>query len=137
MLFEVQESQKLGAISSHEQLLRASTNCQMQTNTFNNLKLIYCTGKAVERKKQIHVGMEVDNRYDKFVVLEWLRKALCSFCVSKCIVEQSNEAADMRFVSGAGTLCPAPDMSLLERSCQKETERRTWEFLYKREDDAK
>lgn len=94
MLFEVQESQKLGAISSHEQLLRASTNCQMQTNTFNNLKLIYCTGKAVERKKQIHVGMEVDNRYDKFVVLEWLRKALCSFCVSKCIVEQSNEAAD-------------------------------------------
>lgn len=49
-------------------LLRASANCQMQTNTFNNLKLIYCTGKAVERKKQIHVGMEVDNKYDKFVV---------------------------------------------------------------------
>lgn len=52
MLFEVQESQKLGAISSHEQLLRASTNCQMQTNTFNNLKLIYCSGKAVERKNK-------------------------------------------------------------------------------------
>lgn len=75
--------------------------------------------------------MEVDNKYDKFVVLEWLRKALCSLCVSKCIVEQSNEAADMLFVvfcvSGAGTLCPALHTSLLERSSQKETERRTRE----------
>lgn len=75
MLFEAQESPKLETISSHEQLLRASTNCQMQTNTFNNLKLIYCTGKAVGLKKQMHVGMAVDNKYDKFVVLQWLRKS--------------------------------------------------------------
>lgn len=85
--------------------------------------------------------MEVDNKYNKFVVLEWLRKALCSLCVNKCIVEQSNEAVDLLFVvfcvSRAGTLCPALDTSLLERSCQKETERRAWEFLYKRDDDAK
>lgn len=47
----------------------------MQTNTFNNLKLIYCTGKAVGLKKQMHVGMAVDNKYDKFVVLQWLRKS--------------------------------------------------------------
>lgn len=42
--------------------------------------------------------MEVDNKYDKFVVWEWLRKALCSLCVSKYIVEQSNKAADLLFV---------------------------------------
>lgn len=77
MLFEAQESQNLETISFHE--LRALTNCQMQT--FNNLKLIYCTGKAVGLKKQTHVGMAVDNKYDKFVV-QWLRKSsVQSLCV--------------------------------------------------------
>lgn len=51
MLFEAQESQKRETISSHVELLRASTNCQMQTNILNNLKLIYCTGKTVGLKK--------------------------------------------------------------------------------------
>lgn len=82
MLFEAQESLKLETISSHEQLLRASTNCQMQTNTFNNLKLIYCTGKAVGLRKQIHVGTAAANKYDKFVVSQWLRKSsVQSLCV--------------------------------------------------------
>lgn len=54
----------------------------MQTNAFNNPKLIYCTGKAVSLKKQTHEGMAVDNKYDKFVVLQWLRKSsLQSLCV--------------------------------------------------------
>lgn len=53
---EAQESQKLETISFHEQLLRASTNCQMQTNTFNKLKLIYCTGKAVQKPNACRYG---------------------------------------------------------------------------------
>lgn len=73
--------------------------------------------------------MEVDNKYDEFVVLEWLRKALCSLCGNKCIVEQSNEAADLFFMvfclSRAGMLCPALGTSLLDRSWQKETEKNT------------
>ena len=82
MLFEAQESQKLETISSHGELLRASANFQMQTNIFNNLKLIYCTGKAVGLKKQIRIGLAVDNKYDKFVVLQWLRKgSVWSLCV--------------------------------------------------------
>lgn len=84
--------------------------------------------------------MEVDHKYDKFVVLEWFRKALCSLCVNKCIVKQSNKAADLFFVvfcvSRAGTLCPALDTCLLERSCQKETEKNMGIPL-KREDGAK
>lgn len=82
MLFEAQESQKRETISSHVELLRASTNCQMQTNVLNNLKLIYCTGKTVGLKKQVHIGLAVDNKYDKFVVLQWLRKvSVQSLCV--------------------------------------------------------
>lgn len=85
--------------------------------------------------------MEVDNKYDKFVVWEWLRKGLCSLCVSKYIVEQSNEAQTCSLwfcVSRAGTLRAALSTALLERSCQKETERREHGNSFtEREDDAK
>ena len=68
-------------------------------------------------------------------------KALCSLSVCKCIMEQSDEAADLHFVifgvTRTGMSCPALDASLPERCCQKETERRTREFIYKRKDYAK
>lgn len=83
--------------------------------------------------------MEVDNKYDKFVVLEWLRKALCSLCVSKYIVEQSNEAADLLFmvfwvsgyiVSSSGHIFAGEVLSEGNREDNMG-------IPYKREDDAK
>lgn len=129
MLFEAQESQKLETISSHEELLRASANCQMQTNIFNNLKLIYCTGKAGGLKKQIHIGLAVDNKYDKFVVLQWLRKgSVWSLCVQmyRGTKQRGSRPTLWDFVmAGSRRLCPTPDTSLSERCCQKETEENT------------
>lgn len=83
--------------------------------------------------------MEVDNKYNKFVVLEWLRKALCSLCVSKRIVEQSSEAADLLFmvfwvsgdfVSSSGHIFAGEVLSEGNREDNMG-------IPYKREDDAK
>lgn len=140
MLFEAQESQKLETISSHEELLRASANCQMQTNIFNNLKLIYCTGKAVRLKKQIHIGLAVDNKYDKFVVLQWLRKSsVWSFSVQ---MYRGTKQRGSRLLFGILLWLEAGDCAQLQtRLCQRgivrRKQRRTQEFLYKREDYAK
>lgn len=62
-------------------------------------------------------------------------KALCSLWVCRRIVEQSDKAVDLLFVSfgvtRTGTLCPALDASLPERCCQKETEENTGIHLQK------
>lgn len=73
--------------------------------------------------------MAVDNKYDKFVVLQWLRKSsVQSLCVQMYhgTKQWGSRPAFWDFVNVTrmGTVCPGLDTSLLER-CQKETEGNT------------